>query len=187
MYENDSMLIVYHSFPLTTINFTIFPPSTIINSNYTVREPLLMVKNEKSLENLLLGAWGVSLAATLGSLYFSEIMKFIPCDLCWFQRIFMYPQVIILGLAAVRKEYGIARYSLTLSMIGGTISLYHYLLQKVPFFQKHAIACGRIPCTEDYIDWLGFITIPFLALTAFCLIVILNILIIRTLKEGKLH
>ncbi|WP_027409820.1 disulfide oxidoreductase [Anoxybacteroides tepidamans] len=144
-----------------------------------------MAGTEKKLENLLLGAWGVSLIATLGSLYFSEIMKFIPCDLCWFQRIFMYPQVIILGLAAIRKEYEIARYSLVLSIIGGMISLYHYLLQKVPFFQEHAIACGRIPCTGDYINWLGFITIPFLALTAFCMISILSVLIMKTLKEGN--
>ncbi|MBB5325294.1 hypothetical protein HNQ34_002394 [Anoxybacillus tepidamans] len=55
-------------------------------------------------------------------------------------------------MAAIRKEYGIARYSLTLSIIGGTISFYHYLLQKVPFFQGHAIACGRIPCTRQYIN-----------------------------------
>jgi disulfide bond formation protein DsbB len=144
-----------------------------------------MNQKEKGLENLLVSAWVISLIATLGSLYFSEVMKFIPCDLCWFQRIFMYPQVILLGLAAIRKEYGIARYSLTLSVIGGTISLYHYLLQKVPFFQEHAISCGRIPCTGQYINWLGFITIPFLALTAFLLISLLSIAIIRKLKEGN--
>jgi disulfide bond formation protein DsbB len=144
-----------------------------------------MNQKEKGLENLLISAWVISLIATLGSLYFSEVMKFIPCDLCWFQRIFMYPQVILLGLAAIRKEYGIARYSLTLSIIGGTISLYHYLMQKVPFFQEHAISCGRIPCTGQYINWLGFITIPFLALTAFILISLLSIIIIRKLKEGN--
>lgn len=92
-----------------------------------------MNNNAKTLENALIGAWGISLIATLGSLYFSEILKFIPCDLCWFQRIFMYPQVVLLGLAAIRKEYGIARYSLALSIIGGAISLYHYALQKFRF------------------------------------------------------
>ncbi|GAJ40946.1 disulfide formation protein [Parageobacillus caldoxylosilyticus NBRC 107762] len=104
------------------------------------------MKDNKNLENVLVSAWVISLIATLGSLYFSEILKFIPCDLCWFQRIFMYPQVVLLGIAVIRKEYGIARYSLALSVIGGTISLYHYLLQKVPFFQSHSISCGRIPC-----------------------------------------
>jgi disulfide bond formation protein DsbB len=144
-----------------------------------------MNNNAKTLENALIGAWGISLIATLGSLYFSEILKFIPCDLCWFQRIFMYPQVILLGLAAIRKEYGIARYSLALSIIGGTISLYHYALQKIPFFQNYAISCDRVPCTGQYINWLGFITIPFLALVAFCLISVLSIIIIRKEKEGK--
>ncbi|MBA2874718.1 disulfide formation protein C [Thermaerobacillus caldiproteolyticus] len=144
-----------------------------------------MNKKEKALENLLISAWGISLIATLGSLYFSEVLKFIPCDLCWFQRIFMYPQVILLGLAAIRKEYGIARYSLTLSIIGGTISLYHYLMQKIPFFQEHSISCGRVPCTGQYINWFGFITIPFLALTAFFLISVLSIIIIRKAKEGN--
>jgi disulfide bond formation protein DsbB len=143
------------------------------------------MKEKKNLENALVGAWGIALIATLGSLYFSEVLKFIPCGLCWFQRIFMYPQVILLGLAVIRKEYGIARYSLALSVIGGSISLYHYLIQKVPFFQSHAISCGRISCTGQYINWLGFITIPFLALIAFVLISVLSMIIIRQEKEGK--
>jgi disulfide bond formation protein DsbB len=143
------------------------------------------MKEKKNLENALVGAWGIALIATLGSLYFSEVLKFIPCDLCWFQRIFMYPQVILLGLAVIRKEYGIARYSLALSVIGGSISLYHYLIQKVPFSQSPAISCGRIPCTGQYINWLGFITIPFLALIAFVLISVLSMIIIRQEKEGK--
>jgi disulfide bond formation protein DsbB len=144
-----------------------------------------MGKKDKTLENLLVSAWGVSLIATLGSLYFSEVMKFIPCELCWFQRIFMYPQVIILGMAVIRKEYDISRYSLVLSVIGLLISTYHYLIQKVPFFQNHANSCGNIPCTDQYINWLGFITIPFLALTAFILIALLSSIIIRKMKEGN--
>ncbi|KPC98964.1 Disulfide bond formation protein C [Geobacillus sp. BCO2] len=92
---------------------------------------------------------GDSLIATLGSLYFSEVLGFIPCDLCWFQRIFMYPQVIILGIAIVRKDAAAARYSFTLSLIGGGISLYHYGLQKIPLLQEYSISCGRIPCTGN--------------------------------------
>jgi disulfide bond formation protein DsbB len=145
----------------------------------------MMDKKEKTLENLLVSAWGISLIATLGSLYFSEIMKFIPCELCWFQRIFMYPQVIILGMAVIRKEYDIAHYSLVLSIIGGAISTYHYLIQKVPFFQDNAISCGIVPCTGQYINWLGFITIPFLALIAFILIAVLSSMMIRKMKEGN--
>ncbi|WP_249686020.1 disulfide oxidoreductase, partial [Bacillus velezensis] len=70
--------------------------------------------------------WGASFIATLGSLYFSEIMKFEPCVLCWYQRIFMYPFVLWLGIAVVKKDYLIASYSLPIASIGACISLYHY-------------------------------------------------------------
>lgn len=136
-------------------------------------------------ENYLLAAWGVALIATLGSLYFSEVMKFIPCELCWYQRIFMYPQVFLLAMALVRKEFMIARYTLMLSVIGGTISSYHYLIQKVTFFRDTAPSCGIVPCTGDYLNWLGFITIPLLALIAFIFIGIISYQVIRMEKEGK--
>ncbi|OQP06877.1 disulfide bond formation protein B [Geobacillus sp. 46C-IIa] len=134
-------------------------------------------------ENLLMAAWVTSLVATLGSLYFSEVLGFIPCDLCWFQRIFMYPQVIILGIAIARKDFTAARYSLALSLAGGVVSLYHYALQKIPFFQDYAISCSRVPCTGQYINWLGFITIPFLALTAFTMIIFLSLAVMRRQRE----
>ncbi|CUA79199.1 disulfide oxidoreductase [Anoxybacillus suryakundensis] len=136
-------------------------------------------------ENHLLTAWIVALIATLGSLYFSEVMKFIPCELCWYQRIFMYPQVFLLAMAFVRKEFMIARYTLMLSIIGGTISSYHYLIQKVTFFRDTAPSCSIVPCTGDYLNWLGFITIPLLALIAFVFISIISYRVIRMEKEGK--
>ncbi|KAF0996212.1 disulfide oxidoreductase [Geobacillus sp. TFV-3] len=143
------------------------------------------MEREKRAENLLLGAWATALIATLGSLYFSEVLGYIPCDLCWFQRIFMYPQVIILGMAVVRQDAAAARYSFALSLIGGLISLYHYGLQKIPLFQEYAISCGRIPCTGQYINWLGFITIPFLALTAFMIIMLLSWAVMRQQRKGS--
>ena len=136
-------------------------------------------------ENYLLAAWSVALVATLGSLYFSEVLKFIPCELCWYQRIFMYPQVFLLGMAFVRKQFIIARYTLMLSIIGGTISLYHYFIQKVPFFRNTAPSCSIVPCTGDYLNWLGFITIPLLALIAFILISVISYRVIQMEKEGK--
>ncbi|MCL6617348.1 MAG: disulfide bond formation protein B [Anoxybacillus ayderensis] len=138
-------------------------------------------------ENHLLAAWIVAFIATLGSLYFSEVLKFIPCELCWYQRIFMYPQVFLLGMAFVRKELAIARYTLMLSVIGGTISSYHYLIQKVPFFRNTAPSCGIVPCTGDYLNWLGFITIPFLALIAFIFISIISYRLIKMEKEGNIR
>ncbi len=89
---------------------------------------------EKKQEYALLTAWGASFIATLGSLYFSEIMKFEPCVLCWYQRIFMYPFVLWLGIAVAKKDYRIASYSLPIATIGACISLYHYAIQKVAAF-----------------------------------------------------
>ncbi|MBS4210734.1 disulfide oxidoreductase [Bacillus sp. FJAT-50079] len=144
-----------------------------------------MKKNKKndSLENMLLFAWVISLVATLGSLYFSEIRQYIPCELCWYQRIFMYPIVLILGIAVVKKQYNAALYSAAFSGIGMFISLYHYAIQKLPAFAKSVPACGLVPCNGQYINWLGFITIPFLALVAFILIFITNVIILKRLEE----
>jgi disulfide bond formation protein DsbB len=117
-------------------------------------------------------AWLVSLAAVSGSLYFSEVAGYIPCQLCWFQRILMYPQAILLGIASYRQDRGIIVYSVPLSVIGGIISLYHYGEQKIPWLAKLAPCTVGVPCSGQYINWLGFITIPLLALTASVLIVL---------------
>lgn len=117
-------------------------------------------------------AWLVSLVATAGSLYLSEVLHYEPCKLCWFQRIFMYPQVVLLGIAAYRQDRSIITYAIPLSVIGGTISIYHYALQKVPFMSELLPCRVGIPCNFDYINWLGFITIPLLALIAAILIIV---------------
>ncbi|MED4604483.1 disulfide oxidoreductase [Paenibacillus validus] len=127
-------------------------------------------------ENGLHLSWVVALTATLGSLYFSEVLHYAPCKLCWYQRILMYPLVILLGIAAVRKEKKFYLYALPMSVWGAGISLYHYLMQKTDWFKSGAAACGPVPCDVDYIDWFHFVTIPFLALTAFVLITILQLL-----------
>lgn len=141
--------------------------------------------NNKQKENILFIAWAVSIIATFGSLYFSEIKHFEPCTLCWYQRIVMYPFTVILGIASVKKDFRISLYTMILSGIGAMISTYHYALQKVPFFADAANACGRIPCTGQYINWAGFITIPFLALTAFIIIFICSFVIWKNSKEAN--
>jgi disulfide bond formation protein DsbB len=127
-------------------------------------------------------AWVVSLIATGGSLYFSEVLGFIPCTLCWVQRIFMYPLAIMLGMASYRGDRRIIPYVLPLTVIGGCVSLFHYLLQKVPGLALVFPCKVGVPCAQDYIDWFGFITIPFLALTAFILI---TVLLWRVLYENR--
>lgn len=121
-------------------------------------------------------AWVVALAATGGSLYFSEIAGYVPCNLCWFQRIFMYPQAIILGIAAYRGDRGIVRYSLPLAAVGGLISLYHNLEIWFPRLAEVAPCTSGVPCNFDYLNWLGFITIPLMALIAFIMITALLII-----------
>lgn len=139
----------------------------------------------KKIENLLLFMWVVALSATMGSLYFSEIRGYEPCELCWIQRIFMYPLVIIIGIAYLQRNAQIAMTTAVLSIIGGAISLYHYGIQKVDFLSDSAPACGRVSCTGEYINLFGFMTIPFLALTAFALITVSSLLVLKALKEEK--
>ncbi|QRG69495.1 disulfide oxidoreductase [Brevibacillus choshinensis] len=141
------------------------------------------MKRAQAMEQAMFASWGVALIATAGSLFFSEVLKYIPCDLCWYQRILMYPLVILLGVASAKKDYKMSFYTLILSVIGGLISLYHYLIQKVPALHELGNACGIVPCNSDYINWLGFITIPFLALIAFSLIIVLQIFILKNGKE----
>ncbi|MDQ0269002.1 disulfide oxidoreductase [Cytobacillus purgationiresistens] len=144
-----------------------------------------MVKsqNKDPRENLLFVAWAASVVAMFGSLYFSEIKQYEPCALCWYQRIVMYPFVVILGIAVVKKDYRISLYSMILSGIGACISIYHYGLQKLSFLAEAAPACGRVPCTGQYINWFGFVTIPFLALIAFIIIFICSAMIWKMTRE----
>lgn len=136
----------------------------------------------KQREILLFTAWATSVIAMFGSLFFSEIQKFEPCELCWYQRILMYPMVIILGIAVVKKDERISFYTMILSVIGALISLYHYSIQKIPFMADNAVSCGRIPCTGQYINWFGFVTIPFLALVAFLIIFVCSLLIWKQVR-----
>jgi disulfide bond formation protein DsbB len=121
-------------------------------------------------------SWAIAVVATLGSLFFSEVMEFEPCKLCWYQRILMYPLVIILGIAAVKKDRNISVYVLPLTILGAAVSTYHYLLEKTDWIPSTSFSCGIVPCDVDYINWLGFITIPFLALIAFVLITLIQLL-----------
>ncbi|TKC18085.1 disulfide oxidoreductase [Robertmurraya kyonggiensis] len=134
-------------------------------------------------ESLIFIAWAASVLAMFGSLYFSEIRQYEPCELCWYQRILMYPMVVILGIATIKKDFRISLYTMILSLIGAGTSLYHYGLQKLAFLADAAPACGRVPCTGQYINWFGFVTIPFLALIAFIIIFVCSFMIWKKSKE----
>lgn len=140
--------------------------------------------NSKSSETLLMLIWGQSLIALLGSLFYSEIMGYVPCELCWFQRILMYPLVIIYGVAAFKKDISIALPGLILSGVGMCVSVYHYLVQKLPALEEAGSSCGLVPCNAEYVNYFGFITIPFMAGIAFIVIFVLHIILMKQ-QGGK--
>jgi disulfide bond formation protein DsbB len=118
------------------------------------------------------GAFAVAVLATAGSLFFSEVARFEPCRLCWYQRILMYPLVVVLGIAAIRRDELVGRYVLPLASIGAVTSAYHYALEWFPALDTGACAAGT-PCTIVWFRQLGFASLPYLALSAFLLIAVL--------------
>jgi disulfide bond formation protein DsbB len=124
---------------------------------------------------LLLG-WSIALVATLGSLYYSEIANFTPCKLCWYQRIAMYPQAIVLGIAALRNDHHIRRYVLPIVSIGAAISIYHYLLERFPSLESAGSCDPTAPCTTVWVWEFHFVSIPFMALSGFAAIAVLLML-----------
>jgi len=124
-----------------------------------------------SLHLALLVAW----VAMIGSLYFSEVLHFAPCAFCWYQRILMYPLAGILLIGLLRDDQGLPYYILPFSLMGVGVASYHYLLQKTIWFGVPT-ACGAGPsCSGVWINWFGFVTIPFLALMAFMMITLLTL------------
>nr|WP_255547405.1 disulfide oxidoreductase [Fictibacillus sp. 26RED30] len=117
-------------------------------------------------------AWLASIVSMVGSLFFSEVMKFVPCNFCWYQRILMYPLVILLGVAFYQQDHKVTRYVLPLSILGIIVSGYHYALQKIPALKAFEVCTSGVPCSGQYINWLGFITIPLLSFVGFTIITI---------------
>ena len=118
-------------------------------------------------------AFIVSLIATLGSLFFSEVMHFIPCSLCWYQRIFMYSLVFLFLVNLLFPDDKIFKYSFPLVILGWIISIYHNLLMFGIIPENLSPCVQGVPCSTVYINWLGFITIPLLSFFAYTTILIL--------------
>ena len=135
------------------------------------------------LNRKLLLSWLTALAATLGSLYFSEALHWVPCTLCWYQRIFMYPLAFILGVAFYKNDNEVIKYVIPLSMTGMAISVYHTLLQKIPYLQQFEMCSNGVPCSSDYLNLFGFITIPMLAFVAFFIITLSSLIALRTKEK----
>jgi disulfide bond formation protein DsbB len=121
-------------------------------------------------------------AGTLGSLFFSEVMEFAPCVLCWYQRIFLYPLVITLGIGLFPLDKSAIRYSLPLAVVGWFIALYHNLLYSGIISESLQPCRQGVSCTEKYIDLLGFLTIPMLSLILFTIVIALLVTLKRRLS-----
>lgn len=134
---------------------------------------------------LLFIAWTISAFSTLGSLFFSEVMKLPPCILCWYQRIFMYPLVLTLLMGLFPFERKVIKFSLPLVIVGWGIAVYHNLLYYKILPESASPCIQGISCTTVQLNWLGFITIPFLSLAGFTLILSLLILLQRKLMHEK--
>lgn len=125
---------------------------------------------------LVFACWLIATMATLGSLFFSEVMGHLPCVLCWYQRICMYPLVLILPAGLFPFDRSIARYALPLSVVGALIAIFHLLLVAGYIPESIKPCVQGIPCTEVQAVWFGFVTIPLLSALSFLLITALLIL-----------
>ena len=114
------------------------------------------------------GALIVSLVAMLGSLFYSEVMHFEPCRLCWFQRICMYPIALLSLIGVIKRDEFVTDYVLPLSSIGLAIGIYHVLMQNG--IVSLSDNCSSVSCGLSYVRYLGFISIPLMSSTAFFLI-----------------
>lgn len=132
--------------------------------------------------------WGIfltALASVVGSLFYSNIVGYAPCELCWLQRIFMYPLVVLFAVALIKKEKHIIDYALPLSFMGAAVSLYHNYIYYID--KGLDVYCNlggaAVSCVKRYVFGFGYITIPLMALTAFVVIIIL--LFVVKSKENK--
>lgn len=124
-------------------------------------------------------SWIVATLATAGSLYVSEVAQLPPCVLCWYQRILMYPLMVIIAVGILRKDEGLPFYVLPLSILGTGVAFYQYLLQQGILPDSLAPCTLGISCTTKYGEWFGFITLPFLSFLAFTIITICMVFLLK--------
>lgn len=134
---------------------------------------------------LLYISWVQSILAMTGSLYFSEVLKYPPCILCWYQRILMYPLTLIIPVGIIKKDKNLPYYVLPLSLIGTLIAAYHNLLYWNIIPESIAPCAAGVSCTTKFVEFFGFITIPFLSLCGFLLIDVCMILYLKSWKKQK--
>jgi len=139
-------------------------------------------KTTNSNWTILFICWLIASISALGSLFFSEIMQFPPCVLCWYQRICLFPLVLIFSVGLVSFDKSVVKFALPLAIVGWFIAFYHNLLYSGIIPESIQPCSQGVSCTEDYINLFGIFTIPMLSLIAFSTIVILLFILKRRLS-----
>ena len=153
------------------------------SKNMDCRATLAVTGNTNTAWLLVFSAWLIAASATLGALFMREIMGFAPCVLCWWQRIFMFPLVLILALGLFPYDRTVLRYALPLAALGLLVAGFHVLLT-IGIIPETLAPCREgIPCKTLQVEWFGFVTIPLLSFFAF---LVLNLLLVTAhLKTPK--
>ena len=133
----------------------------------------------------LIHAFLAAAGTVLTSLYYSEVLGFEPCPLCWWQRIFLYPQVVLFAMALWREKYRAATidFSIIASILGAGVALYHHLLQMAPMGTLPCPATGSVSCATRILFEFNYITYPLMAFTLFVFLIVLMVFM-RSLKES---
>ena len=127
--------------------------------------------------NLVFVAWLVAAASTLGALFLGEVMGFAPCVLCWYQRICMFPLVLVLAAGLFPFDPKVVRYALPLAAAGWLIALYHLLLTQGVIPESATPCTQGVPCGQNQGEWFGFLSIPMLSVLSFSVI---NLVLLAT-------
>ncbi len=133
--------------------------------------------------NLLFICWLIAVSATLGSLFFSEVMERVPCVLCWYQRIAMFPLAFIFTVALFPLDVRSVRYALPIAVAGWATALYHCLLYLGVIPESMQPCTQGVSCADVKIELIGFVTIPLLSLLGFTLIIALLLAVRKGIKQ----
>ncbi len=129
-------------------------------------------------------SWGIALFSMLISLVFSDILKFPPCTLCWYQRIFMYPLVFILPVGILSRDDKVHLYTVVLSGVGLLIAAYHSMIYHGIIQEALKVCTAELSCKTKQFELFGLISIPVMSLFSFLIIFILNLQGVRNVKRA---
>lgn len=146
--------------------------TVVVVASWTLRRRVALARlvNETVSETSLWLAWIVAAGAMAGSLYMSEVANYVPCTLCWYQRIPMYSLAVIVFVAAIRRDLSVRWYALPLAIIGLVISVYHYFVEWFPQIETNVCSL-TLPCSNVWFREFGFISLPLMAASAFTFVI----------------